>query len=424
MKPLLLNQYDFVVFGTHPAALWGAILLLERGLKVLVLPLLSEPSLDSDQSGLVRKIELYDSHRFVPNFLIEQNGIHFSSSQVQEFQILTPERRFRFYQQAELFQQEWDFVFGKNAANPLMIEKKILNKTTYAIQRGLGFLVRGYESIPLLPEDFKFILSMRNAFFEIKENTPTLCEHLLAKIQGLGGHLDLRTCQNIFVDKKSLVGVQLVGDSTMISTTHAIIGTSQNQVQKFLSEKQLLKSEPVGWKFEIKIEVSPEAVPLGVTSKMVFVEGDSTIVEMIQGRQGGFTLKTLMPMTEISLNREYQRKIAQRLLKLFSHYIPDLEYNLRSVYPDIRDPERAENVDLKIRYPFTHLDSIPNALLSFAIPGLGHQSVIQGVYYANEEAYPIKGHWGAYQGMWLSLQDWAKKNQRTDFASIPSPIST
>ena len=267
------------------------------------------------------------------------------------------------------------------------------------------------------------MISNQGSVFDLKPKATSLPHFLFRKIEALGGHIDFRACQSVFIDKKVLVGIQLVGNPTMVSISQAIIATSINKVQACLSEPLLIQSQPVGWNFEIRIQVSPEAVPIGATSKMIYTDDDAAIVEIIQIDAGDYILRTMMPMKDFTLDREYQRKIAQRLVKLFSNYVPDLEYNLRSVFPDIRDPERAETRDLVDRYPFTHLASIPHSILSYAIPGLGHQSSVQGISFAYEESYPRFGHWGAYQAAFLSIQDWAKKVQRTDFSTILPPLA-
>jgi hypothetical protein len=389
----LLSSYDFVILGEHPAALWAAVILLEQGLKVLVAPFHETCLRDWTPQLVVDQLKLSPSEFLEP----------------KEVQVLTPSRRFRVYKDAKEFNDELDFVGGEKQPELL---------------RGLAYLFRGFEGGPVFPEEWSLISSKLREVSYITPKSLSLVQHFFRKIESIGGHiLEAGACQQIFIEKKTFVGIQVAGNSTLISAPNAIIGVNETVLNPLLNSSIQLKTNPVGWFFEIKVKVSRESLPVGISSKMIYSEKDSPIVEINQHPEGTFSLRTLLPYQEFTLQREFQRKTAQRLLKLLGEIIPDLEYNLNSVKPDIRDPEKTEKVDLVELYPFRSLSQIPPSLLGYAIPGIGGQTAIQGVYLAYDEVNPRLGEWGAYQAAYLALADWAKRAQKLDFMkNITQPI--
>jgi hypothetical protein len=389
----LLPHYDFVVFGEHPAALWATIILLEQGLKVLVLPF---------QQNRIRD--------WVPQLVIDQLKIPARNLlDAQEIQVLTPSRRFRVYTDPADFAAELAFVGGEKLPD---------------LWRGLAYLFRGFEGGPTFPEEWSSISSKLREVKFLTAQSSVLTQHFFEKIESLGGHiLEKGACQQIFVEKKAFTGVQIAGSSTVISAAQAIIGVNWEVLKPLFSSAIPVESKPAGWFFEMSVKVSPDALPVGLSAKMIYSEAGAPIVEIDQISPGQFRLCTLLPFQEHTLQREFQRKTAQRLLKLLGMIVPDLEYNLNSVKPDIRDPEKTERVDLVDQYPFRMLSQIPGALLGYAIPGLGNSSVIPGVYTVYEEVNPRLGEWGAYQAAYLALTDWAKKTQKPEFLKeITQPI--
>ena len=143
MNSVLLGQYDFVILGTHPAALWGAILLLERDLKVLVLPMLTTPATASSPIYSIPLIDEHPSHRFIPQFILDSILKDIPADQFHVTQLLTRDRRLRVFRKDNEFQEEWNFVLGKNANSELLTSVKNTLKTTGALRRGFGYYVRG-----------------------------------------------------------------------------------------------------------------------------------------------------------------------------------------------------------------------------------------------------------------------------------------
>ncbi|MBC7396175.1 MAG: hypothetical protein H7333_01935, partial [Bdellovibrionales bacterium] len=97
----------------------------------------------------------------------------------------------------------------------------------------------------------------------------------------------------------------------------------------------------------------------------------------------------------------------------------DLQYNLKRVTPDLRDPERAISVELPTIYPFETLDKIPPALLTYGSgAGLGYQTSVQGLFLSSDEVNPREGLWGAYQAVLSALDSWAKREQKPELAQL------
>ena len=395
MATELYSQYDFIILGEHPAALWGALTLLENGLKVLIVPL-----------GQVAE------KNFAPDFAVSSLQLDasvFPDRDLDPIQILTPERRFRLFSDADQLSEEHLFVFGK--------------EFTSSLTRGLAFLHRGSETGPLVSEEWKTIFQKTKSTLYFLQEPGWLKKQFLKKIQQLGGHvLSDDAVHQIFIEKKTFVGVQIEGSSSLILGSQVLVGTQWDLAQSFFSEKTSLKSAPVGFSFEIQVQIEEESLPLGLTSYMIFVQDEAPIVEIHHSKKGHFLLRTTLPFQERFLGRLEQRKIAQRLFKVLGNFIPDLEYNLKRMVPDLRDPERAEQEELPRLYPFQTLSEIPPARLRYAVPGLGAQSPIQNMWFADEEAFPRAGEWGAYQAVAQAIQAWGKHTQKPELLKINAPL--
>jgi len=183
------------------------------------------------------------------------------------------------------------------------------------------------------------------------------------------------------------------------------VNTHLDYLNAFFSEPLPYSSRPLGWRFEIRFECSPEALPLGLTKRMIYVEGQAPILEIFQEKPGFFRLATTVPMHSYTLDRGEQRRLAARMLRVCETIIPDLEYNLKKVIPDLRDPDRSETVDLPALYPFQELKRIPSHILSF---GSGAQSLppnpMPGLWITHEEVNPKEAIWGAFEASRSALK--------------------
>jgi hypothetical protein len=401
VKQQLFSNYDFIIIGDHPAGLWAARLLLEKGLKVLVVPM---------GTGKARN--------FAPRFVVESFDLpasDFANREMDPIQVLTPDRRFRVFSSTAALTEECDFVYRKNLAD--------LNTLDPQLVRGLAYLYRGSETGPVQADDWKTIYLKVNEVLYFQKEEGWLEEQFLNQIKKMGGHvLPEDRLDRVFVEKKAFVGIQVEGSSSMITAERVLVACNWNLVQGLMSETVPLISKPAGWIFEMKLKVSDEAIPVGLTSQMIWVQAGAPVIEMDQVQKGEFVLRTTLPYEDFTLERNEQRKICQRLLKVMGRVIPDLEYNLSRVYPDIRDPERTEQVDLVEMYPFHSLGQIPSSRLVYAMPGLGYQTTVQGMGFAYDEAFPRSGEWGAYQAAQQVIQDWAKATNRLDLQKINAAL--
>jgi len=398
VKQELYSHYDFILIGDHPAALWGARLLLERGAKVLAVPM-----------GTDR------ARALAPRFALESLDIperDWVNREVDPIQILTPDRRFRVLSSWEAFRQECAFVDGSDPASFESLNPQLI--------RGLAYLDRGAETGPVSSADWKAIAQRLNETVYFEKPASWLKERFLDQLRKLGGHvLPNGHLTRIFIERKTVVGIQVEGSSSMITASRVVAACNWTLIQRLIGEAILPRSNPLGWMFETRFKISKEAIPIGLTSRMLWVQAGSPVIEIEavnDGRlTGEFVLRTALPFADYTLERIEQRKTAQRLLKVMEKIIPDLEYNLSRVYPDIRDPERTEQVDLVEMYPFHTLNQIPSSRLVYAAPGLGHETAISGLGLAYEESDPQMGERGAYHSMQLLIQEWAKSTQQTDF---------
>jgi phytoene dehydrogenase-like protein len=102
--------------------------------------------------------------------------------------------------------------------------------------------------------------------------------------------------------------------------------------------------------------------------------------------------------------------------------IPDLEYNLRGLFPDLRDPERAETVELPRMFPFEDLSRIPPERLTYGdSPGLSVETPVPNLFVVGDESFPGAGIHGSFDAAKRVLEALAKKEQRQEYSHLISP---
>ena len=103
--------------------------------------------------------------------------------------------------------------------------------------------------------------------------------------------------------------------------------------------------------------------------------------------------RTLLPYSKETLDPEYQKQIAARILKQAAELIPFLDQACENVYPDFRrDAEELGKV-----YGFKSLEEIPDNLRYFdarSTKGLGVRSGVDGLFVVSDESFPAWGNWG------------------------------
>jgi hypothetical protein len=407
-----LNSYDGVIFGDHPAGLWAAKQLLDAGKKVLILPFGHQPL----NSVLPRKVAQEFNVGNLPDR--DRNPI----------QILTPQHRFRVESSLEQIHAEHVFHF----AQPL----GALSGTQLELDRGLQCLSRG--SGPCLgtltvnsitnskakTSPQRLAESAADTIYFESSASIRIFDVLINFLVSKGAHVaEPKQLKRIFIDQKTLVGVQIEGHAQMISCSLGFIAGHFDFVKPYLSESLSISSSPEAWIFEIQLDCSVDALPIGMTERMIYVEATAPIIEILQNKLGSFRLRTALPYEDQTLNRGYQRRIAERLLKVSERFIPDLEYNLKRVLPNLRDPEAVETVELPKLYPFEDLHRIPPELLSYgASSALGFKTPVKNLYITSEETDPSLGIWGAFQGV-VAVFDGLVKQSKKDPQSSYRQIS-
>lgn len=406
--PLPPRDFDFAVFGEHPAALWAAGLAADCGFKVMVVPLGYAPE-----------------RSLIPRFVCE--SLQFEPQSIQEIQVVTSFRRCLLPKTIDQFSQEHRFQFGKDLDPVMGPDPEVL--------RGLLTLARGEETAPTVSLSWQEAYQQYQKSVFLKPGYTTLQQQMLSilkkkgvKVFGADSHQNELT--HVFIEKRKLVGVQLKGQNGVVTIDQGVLAAPYECFRPLLnidgnpfeegkpSELKILdsklRSRPLGWKFEVQLEVSPEAIPLGISERMVISQVEAPVVDIRQTRPGHFRLQVVLPYQDQSFDRAYQRRLAQRLVRLQQSMIPDLPYNLRSSVPDIRDPEAAERDELPRLYPFESVDEIPLELRVYGHPGIGFKSPIEGLGIAQDESDPRFGEWGAYRAVQLLLSAWMKRSDKLE----------
>lgn len=395
----LFGEYDCVVLGEHPAGLWAALHLADLDQRVLVLPL--DP--ESGPNALPRQVAL--DFGWTPDDWDRGPDL---------LQILTPERRFRIGPTMDAFLEEYEFQFGGSPDHSSNVSNELV--------RGLAFYARGSETGPVIGSEWKAWAGacLDTVYFE--KDPGYVVHKMLRQLSARGVHIAKPgALRQIFVDRGNLVGVQLAGSSRMIAARFGFLCTQIERLRSLMTEPQPWFSDPQGWKFSMKLSCNPSALPVGLGSRMLYVQGGAPILEIHQTQRGEFRLTTQLPLVDESFDRGYQRRLCERMIRVCQEVIPDLEYNLQMLSPELRDPERAEKHDLPRMHPFQAAHEVPWGHLVFgASRGLGHTTPVGNLFLLGDEAHPRQGLWGAFQAAVASLDALAKKDPRQVGRATPS----
>jgi hypothetical protein len=233
----------------------------------------------------------------------------------------------------------------------------------------------------------------------------------------LGAHVPpALECKRVFVDQGRFTGVQVANRANVISAGGAVAGCALSQLGGLVSHsgrnwwKRLKTSpKPEGWRFTISFIVQSVAIPPGTSPRMVWQERgappieieitDAEAVGTASGRrfeQRAVQARTVLPFTSETLEPEYQRKIASRLLRQLTEILPFLESHLVATYPEFRHSAELPG-ELGEVYGFASLDLIPENLRCFRPErgtGVGSRSGIEGLFVASGESFPELGSFG------------------------------
>ena len=414
MKQPVEAFYDWIVFGDHLAGLWFSSVLASAGLKIAVIPTLT----DSNLSG---------NHLREPNWFpdfLELPGL----DSAHDIQVLTPDRRFRLQRERDALDREFKETFGSKIGLSDYDHPRLKD-----FVRGMAFLFRNHDYGAVLADDWDWVLKFAPRQRYCSEGRHGARRRWVKEAEKLGVRiLEDHRCQKIFIDRKGFKGVQLLGSSSVITGSAALLTVNWDWIQNLFSDPdgsdrgsafdRGFRSDPLGWWYTFEFEMPTESIPDSVSTKMVFSEAGSPSVEIeriASRRSDGSELwlaRTLLPFQSFTLGREYQLKVAQRLFCLLQTIFPFIEYSATRLHPDIRDPERVESVDLVKLYPFRDLAHVPHALLAYGPSrrgkNLGNRSPVPNCFLAYPESFPRFGEWGVYHAAAVSALEWAKKNQK------------
>jgi hypothetical protein len=392
------QEFDFVIFGEHPAGLWAAKHLLGQGRRVLVIPF----GVDSGANVLPKAV--------AKSFKIPER--EWANRETNPIQVISGGRRVRVYPDLSSFLEELHFNYGKRLSPGETPPRELL--------RGLAYLVRGSETGPVLPDDWGAITGrlFETIYFEKEKNWVN--QFMLDSLRKEGAVIaPPKSLKQIFIDRKSLVGVQLTSSPKVMSVRTGFINTHFDFVNQFINEPLAIKSAPIAWNFEMRFECGIEFLPKGLTNRLIYVQANSPILDITQESLGKFRMQTTFPLTQQSLDRGEQRRLAERMLRVAETLLPDLEYDLKKLTPDLRDSERATTVELPALFPFQELKRIPpNLLVYAAASALGFQTPIHGLFLTQLESNPKQGLWGAYQAVIQAFDILGRKELNSGLAKI------
>jgi len=302
-------------------------------------------------------------------------------------QILTPGRRFRVVSDDEERKEEFRFHFGRDPFPGA--------RTGGDFIRGLRCLELGRDpgEVPDADPSGVDLLDRVNGTVYHDGESGWVVRKLLSRLQDWGAHV-------------------------------ARPGQLRRIFRSMMSEEITLKSRPAGWTFDVRFECAPEVIPPGLGTRMLVIGSGAPVLEILREGRGQFRLRVTLPMQEAFLARDEQRRIAERMLAVCQKLIPDLEYNLRKVVPDVRDPERAETVDLPRLHPFDDLSRIPlDRLIYNESSTLPLETGVPNLFVVGEESLPAAGIHGGFEAAKKMFELLAKREQRPDLGQVISTRS-
>lgn len=267
--------------------------------------------------------------------------------------------------------------------------------------------------------DFLHLLSLAKQGASYVGGMSAFRTMLLKLAEKAGADVSMSTvCQQIFIQNGRFIGVLPLGHGNMIGGGGAILGAPLARAKKAMNlsgsgglfKRLKAASQPVGWKMTISLSMHVEALPPGISRRMLWQELNSPPLEIEWVSPGEYQqdksdqallfVRTVMPYSSESLSFKEQRILAGRALKKAGQLCPFLEFHLRSVFPDFGPGfnndgggEISEK-EFKSFYSFSAVEDIPSPLLCFAGKGLGAQSGLEGLFLASKESYPELGSLG------------------------------
>jgi hypothetical protein len=269
---LSTERVDFLFRGSHPAFFWAAALLKQKGMSVAVLP---EPSLHS--------WELF------PKMAVELLGLEDlkTDRDIHPIQILTSQSRFGIYNELELTNKDFAFSVGDQVSSEA--------------KRGLSYFAKGSDYPAVYGESANELMQACHEMVYFEKSPNEIQSRVIIQLKQLG--------------------VQVLMDSSDLPIAEQTVVLDPNRAK-------LLRT-----KFEIAFPL--QTLPVGASNRMLFVERNSPLIEMIH-RDGFIHLRTLLPEQDF---------LIERMIDTVSQYLGGHEIDLSEVRTVLRGPAHEEWVE-------------------------------------------------------------------------------
>ena len=248
------ERVDFLFRGSHPAFCWAAALLKQKGKNVAILP---EPEGHSWEIFPVEVLSLLGLHPLKTDR--DQSPI----------QILTKERRLGIFADLTLTQKDYQFCAGVGPAPELA--------------RGLSFYAKG--------SDYPVV------FRETDAQLIEACHHM-EYFEQSPREIEIQVLSHL---KK--MGVIILKDENNLPLAEQTVVLDFKRARLFRT------------KFEIAVPL--KNLPVGASNRMLFVERNSPLIEMIYQNES-LHLRTLLPEEPL---------LIERMLNTVKNYFPDQHWS-------------------------------------------------------------------------------------------------
>ncbi len=292
------------------------------------------------------------------------------------------------------------------------------------IMQGYCFWLLGKNPQAVSFFDFLQLFALKQQGAAFPGGRENLRSFLLEAARAHGAHLaHPYVVQRILVQRGHFLGVQLAGYAQVVRGDFAILGSPLSRAMEKIDylglrwpfrQKQVRK--PQSWRFTLTLTLPRAAVPTGMEVRSVWFQTDTPPVEwewvaapaeraagevtLDQARPAEATpsagelimlcVRTLLPYQEHTVELQYQKAIAGRLLQLIALNFPFLPQSILKVFPRCSpEPAPVGRLDPFVQwYGFRQLESIPEDLLVFEAPGSGIDSGINHLFLNSDETYP------------------------------------
>jgi len=233
-------------------------------------------------------------------------------------------------------------------------------------------------------------------------------EFLLRLAKRLGAHVPPKwECKRLFVEKGRLIGAQVAGRGNVVGVKGGVLGCSLDHAREYISFSgrrggRMLKYSPksAGWRFTVALTVHAEAVPPGMSPRIVWQEEgapalEAEIVNPADYGSAESGVKWIFMRAALAFDRETLkvgalRMTAARMLRQMTEIMPFLEYHIVRIYPDFR----TDNKEISEAYSYAALEYIPDNMRFCDGKGIGSNTGVEGLFAVSGESYPALGSFG------------------------------